>query len=94
MHVVRHTKRSFLLSDLKQTATCLQILVEVSNIKFHENSTALLKSLHADVHGEVNRRFFASFIPTMAKTLGHWELSSEITNTEGVIISQKMLVCW
>jgi hypothetical protein len=35
------------LSNLRETETCIHILVEVSNITFHEDSTALLKLLHA-----------------------------------------------
>jgi hypothetical protein len=51
------------------------------------------RCMHADGHGKANKRTFASFFPNVLKTFDHWELESEITNTEGVIISQTMLVC-
>jgi len=56
-------KFQVLFSDFKHFGMCRQVLMELSNIRFHENplSGFRVTSSHVDKHDESNRHIFASF---------------------------------
>jgi hypothetical protein len=60
MHVGFHVKRPSLLSDFNQNWMCRQILVKLSNIKFHGKDSRVVTYGETDRHGEANMSIFAN----------------------------------